>query len=178
MHARRNTLLALITLLAFVFAGIASAETPTKLSTASTVDFDGFLALSQEVAAYRADRLVDLEDFNSLARQPGVIILDTRSAFAYEMGHIDGAVHLNFSDFTTAKLAETIPDTSTTILIYCNNNFIEDIEPVMVKSAPLALNVPTFINLYGYGYTEIYELGELVSLVDERVNWVSPATLQ
>ena len=30
-----------------------------------------------------------------------------------------------------------------------------------------------FINLYGYGYENIYELGELVSTTDEGVNWVT-----
>lgn len=177
MNARRNTLLALLTLFAFIFAGLAAAEAPEPLSTAETVDFDGFLALSEEVAAYREDRLVSLERFNELASQPGVIILDTRSLFAYEMGHIDGAVHLNFSDFTDEKLAEVIGDRDTTILIYCNNNFLEDIAPVMLKRSPLALNVPTFINLYGYGYTDIYELGEMVSIEDPAVNWTASETL-
>ncbi|MCH2458294.1 MAG: rhodanese-like domain-containing protein, partial [Henriciella sp.] len=59
------------------------------------------------------------------------------------------------------------------ILIYCNNNFADDIAPVMLKRAPLALNIPTFINLHGYGYTNVYELGELVSTSDPDVNWVS-----
>lgn len=177
MNARRNTLLALLTLFAFVFAGLAAAEAPEPNSTAETVDFDGFLALSAEVAEYREDRLVSLERFNELARMPGVIILDTRSAYAYELGHIEGAVHLNFSDFTDEKLAEVIGDPDTTILIYCNNNFLEDVAPVMLKRSPLALNVPTFINLYGYGYTNIYELGEMVSIEDAAVNWVGPETL-
>ncbi|WP_272914642.1 hypothetical protein [Aurantiacibacter rhizosphaerae] len=36
----------------------------------------------------------------------------------------------------------------------------------------LALNIPTFINLYGYGYRNIGELGEKVALND--VEWVMP----
>ena len=28
----------------------------------------------------------------------------------------------------------------------------------MRKSRPLALNIPTFINLHGYGYKNVYEL--------------------
>jgi len=31
-----------------------------------------------------------------------------------------------------------------------------------MKSKPLALNIPTFINLYGYGYKNIYEMGSLL----------------
>ena len=41
------------------------------------------------------------------------------------------------------------------------------------KSAPLALNIPTFINLYGYGYRNIYELGDIVDFNDPAVEWVS-----
>lgn len=33
----------------------------------------------------------------------------------------------------------------------------------------LALNIPTFINLYGYGYTNVYELGEMVATTDPRL---------
>lgn len=54
-------------------------------------------------------------------------------------------------------LAELIGAKNRRILIYCNNNFSEKVAPVVLKSAPLALNVPTFINLYGYGYENIYE---------------------
>ena len=33
----------------------------------------------------------------------------------------------------------------------------------------LALNVPTYTNLYGYGYRNIYELNELVNINDQRL---------
>jgi len=36
----------------------------------------------------------------------------------------------------------------------------------------LALNIPTYINLYGYGYEDVYELNELVNINDPRVNFV------
>jgi len=39
------------------------------------------------------------------------------------------------------------------------------------KVISLALNVPTYINLYGYGYQNIYELDELVDLKDTRVKF-------
>ena len=35
----------------------------------------------------------------------------------------------------------------------------------------LALNIPTYINLYGYGYRNVYELNELVSVRDRRVEF-------
>jgi len=38
-----------------------------------------------------------------------------------------------------------------------------------VKEITLALNIPTYINLYGYGYKNVYELSELISVNDLRV---------
>ena len=174
MRERRNGYLALLTLFAFVFAGLASAQSsPQRATTGEAIDYDGFLSLTEDVDNLRQERLISLETFNEMAAESGTIILDTRSWFAFQAGHIDGAVHLNFSDFTDEKLAEIIPDRDARILIYCNNNFIDDAAPVMRKSAPLALNVPTFVNLVGYGYNNVYELGEMVALDDPDVNWVS-----
>ncbi|TPW03683.1 MAG: hypothetical protein FD124_2905 [Alphaproteobacteria bacterium] len=45
-------------------------------------------------------------------------------------------------------------------------------QPVVVKSVRLALNIPTFINLYGYGYPNIYELADIVDFNDPAVGWV------
>ncbi len=33
----------------------------------------------------------------------------------------------------------------------------------------MALNIPTYINLYGYGYRNVYELHELVNVDDPRI---------
>ena len=60
-------------------------------------------------------------------------------------------------------------------MIYCNNNFRDNVAPVTRKAVQLALNIPTFINLYGYGYENIYELNDVVAMSDPRVNWVSAA---
>ena len=176
MRSRRNGFLALLALATFVFAGMASAQpAPARGNTAAAIDYDGFLMLTEEVAQLRQERLVSLETFNQMAQTPNTIILDTRSRDAFEAGHIEGAVHLNFSDFTEEKLAKVIPDTDTRILIYCNNNFIDDAEPVLRKSAPLALNVPTFVNLVGYGYENVYELGDMVAMDDPNVHWITAA---
>ena len=75
-------------------------------------------------------------------------------------------------------LSEVIGSKQRRILIYCNNNFTDNVAPVMLKSAPLALNVPTFINLYGYGYENIYELSGEYSIEDPKVGWVSRPTYQ
>ena len=33
----------------------------------------------------------------------------------------------------------------------------------------MALNIPTYINLYGYGYRNVYELHELVNVNDRKI---------
>lgn len=159
--------------LAGTFAVPAGAQTEPAL-----VDYPGFLELGSDIAAYRETRLVDLDTFNALKRDPHTIIIDARSPGNYALGHIDGAINLNFSDFSAGMLAEVIGSKDRRILIYCNNNFTDNISPVVLKSAPLALNVPTFINLYGYGYENIYELSGAYSLEDADVDWISAPTYQ
>lgn len=53
----------------------------------------------------------------------------------------------------------------------------EAIETPVSKAKPLtlALNIPTFINLYGYGYRNIFELGELVNTNDLRIQFEGTA---
>jgi len=128
----------------------------------SNIYYQGFNQLTNEVEKYRNTRLIDVYEFNKMLKEPNTILLDTRSRAAFETRHIKGAVHLNFSDFTEGKLAKVIPSKETRILIYCNNNFSGDVTAFASKMAPLALNIPTFINLYGYGYKNIYELKDLL----------------
>jgi hypothetical protein len=35
----------------------------------------------------------------------------------------------------------------------------------------LALNIPTYINLYGYGYRNVYELNELINVSDPSIKF-------
>lgn len=135
----------------------------------SYVDYGQFSDLTQEVQGYRLERLVDFETFFEMAAEEGTILLDTRSKKAYVGKHLKGAVHLNFSDFTEEKLAQLIPSKETRILIYCNNNFLHDPLYFPPKRMSLALNVPTFINLYGYGYKNIYELSDRVRVDHEKL---------
>lgn len=160
-----------------VITAIAVVATPLGAQVAvgggaAQIDYAGFETLTQDVAAIRAQRLLSVDAFNARAEQSDTLILDTRSASAFRQGHIAGAVNLPFSDFTEESLAEVIgPDKGRTILIYCNNNFSDDVAPVMLKKAPLALNIPTFINLVGYGYANVWELGDTVETKD--VAWVA-----
>jgi len=161
------------------------------------VSYEDFKELVAEVEPHRQSRVLSLDQFLQMSKQPNVMILDTRSAFRYERIHLKGAKHLSFTDFTQSNLANVIPTPETTVLIYCNNNFDGnqvDFAPksasprllgarqpgnrvfesqVALQSKPLelALNVPTYINLYGYGYRNVYELGELVKVTDPRVQF-------
>jgi len=184
----RMKLNVLAVLLVLLGAHAGLAQTPSYPK--AKVSFDDFKGLVAEVEAHRASRLVDLDTFLKMSKEPGVIILDSRSAFRYERVHVQGAKHLAFTDFTQDALARVIPSFETKILIYCNNNFDGDQvdfaskvalprpfsnSPVGVQMAVqakpimMALNIPTYINLYGYGYRNVYELDELVNVNDPRI---------
>ncbi|MEO9462179.1 MAG: rhodanese-like domain-containing protein [Marinomonas sp.] len=150
----------------------ASNPPPALTQAAPQVDYAGFMGLTAEVAEYRQARLIQREAFFAKAAEDGGLILDTRSAAAFDAGHINGAINLPFSDFTDEKLAKVLgKDTSRAILIYCNNNFSDNAAPIMLKAAPLALNIPTFINLYGYGYKNVWELDGVMTTQD--VDWIA-----
>jgi rhodanese-related sulfurtransferase len=127
-----------------------------------------------EVEGHRAARMIDLDTFLRMSREEGVVVLDARSAFRFERIRMKGAKNLPFTDFTQENLAKLIPDPKTKILIYCNNNFdgnqrdfaskmfVPSLElqksQVVQQEKPrmLALNIPTYINLYGYGYRNVW----------------------
>ncbi|MGL5838837.1 MAG: rhodanese-like domain-containing protein [Sphingorhabdus sp.] len=140
------------------------------------IDYAGFKNLTDEVEPYRSERLISLAEFKARAANKDVLILDARSAQAFKEGHIAGAVNLPLPDFNAKSLADVIgknPDRE--ILIYCNNNFINNRRPVPTKIIRLALNIQTFVNLYGYGYKNVWELGEAVDMDSPEVGWVSAA---
>lgn len=150
---------------------IAQNQPPSETAVNPQVDYAGFLQLTEELAEYREKRLVSLKQFNAISKQQDAIILDTRSAASFAQGHIDGAINIPFSDFTEEKLTKLLGDKTRPILIYCNNNFRDDVPPIRLKRAPLALNIPTFINLYGYGYENIYELNGVTHMADPLARW-------
>ncbi len=162
-----------------MIATVLFTTTPVVAQTASgspLINFDGYTQLTAEVAPVRSARLIDLADFNHRAAKSGVLLLDARSSRAFADGHIEGAINLPLPDFTADALAEIIGnDPGREILIYCNNNFTNNRSPVATKRSELALNIQTFINLYGYGYKNIYELGEAVDMDMPEVRWVYPA---
>lgn len=140
------------------------------------IDYAGFLAHAAALEPVRRDKLLSWEEFSEKARQEGALLLDARSPWAFAQGHIKGAVNLPISDFTDAALAEVIganPDRP--IYIYCNNNFTDNRAPIVTKRVDMALNIQTFINLHGYGYTNVWELGAMVSTSQLGDDWVESA---
>ncbi len=168
-------------ILATLALSAISMMAQTENFTPAKVDFDAYEKLVTEVKEHRKSRLVNLEAFLKLSKQDDVIIIDTRSDAMYKSKHVKGAVHLNFSDFTQATLARLIKSKDTKILIYCNNNFDKDdinfptkaYVPAVKKekTITMALNIPTYINLYGYGYKNVYELSEFVNIYDTRITF-------
>lgn len=142
------------------------------------IDFPGFVAMAAAVQDVRATRLLDHRAFQAMAVAPGVLLFDARSAQAFAQGHIDGAINLPLPDFTAQSLRAIIgSNADRPILIYCNNNFMNNVAPVVRKMVTLALNIQTMINLHGYGYSNIYELGEVVDLSEPQVRWVEGQTV-
>lgn len=204
-----------IAFLLFLFVGFTSFA---QDSGSPLVSFEDYERLMSEVKEHRKARLVDLATFQRMSMRQDVYILDTRSKEMYDRKHVKGAIHLNFSDFTQENLDALFPNRDAVILIYCNNNFMTEIqegkiledrnfaskvsrpivEPILTqtiqlsssqevqnlsemnsitqtgiseKPITLALNIPTYINLYGYGYKNVYELNELISVFDSRIEF-------
>lgn len=182
----KNAIITPFLLFCFINSSVFSQTDSDQEAKKAFVSYDDFEALVKEVKAHREKRLLSVDEFAKLMNNNDVIILDTRSQAMYDEKHIKGAVHLTFADFTQENLAKVIPSFDTKILIYCNNNIEDDpvffatkaVEPSVAKSQnikqiTLALNIPTYINLYGYGYRNVYELADLISVVDSRIEFVS-----
>jgi hypothetical protein len=138
------------------------------------IDYPGFVELAGKVGEYRETRRLPWDAFAARALADGAVLLDARSETAFAQGHIAGAINLPLPDFTAERLAEVLgPDRDRPVYIYCNNNFADDRPPVVTKKVELALNIPTFINLYGYGYENVWELGEVIGTDGPGVSWVS-----
>ena len=171
-----------ILILSMTLLMCSTSETQKLDFPKAKVSYTDFEDLVKVVKAHREKRLISFDEFTKKSKDQNVIILDTRSKEMYDKKHVKGAVHLNFSDFSQSNLAKIIPNTESTILIYCNNNFdgdevhfmsktlvIPPSEEEKKKTLSLALNIPTYINLYGYGYKNVYELDELISFFDQRI---------
>ncbi len=184
----KNFITTLIILSGFSISSFGQEKMNYPKSYASYSDFK---YLVDKVEKHREKRLISLDIFLEKSKKKNVVILDTRSDFRYNRKHLKGAIHLDYTDFTQDELTKLIPDPNTIILIYCNNNFkgdqidfatklydptkeIKKTETQILsnrKPILLALNIPTYINLYGYGYKNVYELNELVDINDYRIEF-------
>lgn len=159
-----------LALLSFILA--AQSVSAAEPISNPLVDYPGFLENAEEVAGLRQDRVVTEAQFLAMAASPGTIILDARSANFFEMLHVRGAINLPFTDFIADALAKIIPAKDTPILIYCNNNFLNQPVAFASKVATTSLNVHTFNSLYSYGYRNVYELGPLIDASQTRLELV------
>jgi phage shock protein E len=147
-------------LLILLLALAGSAQTiPNPL-----INYSAFLNDADQANALRESRRLTEEQFLKKMAEPGVVVLDARSAAKFQLRHLKGAVNLSFPDFTADALAAIIPAKNTTVLIYCNNNFAGSPAAFPSKAPAASLNISTFVNLYTYGYTNIYELGPLLNV--------------
>lgn len=157
----RATLAALVLAIPCAFA----AQNPA-------VDVDAYRRDVAAATLLRTDRLVSEDEFIRMSRLPGTVIIDARSRPRYDALHVRGAINLSFPDFTAADLAAAVPDKSTRILIYCNNNFRDAPDPMPSKMPAAALNLATYTALYTYGYRNVYELQPLLSVSSTSLDMI------
>ena len=82
------------------------------------------------------ERRVTEQQFLNMASQPGTVVFDARSDDKYQRLHIKGAKHLDFTEITADNLSRVIPVKSTRVLIYCNNNFLNEPAAFAPKHRP------------------------------------------
>jgi phage shock protein E len=143
-----------------LFVGLASADEIRN----PLISYDAFKAGVDLVGEVREERRVTELEFMRMAADSRTIILDARSAEKFSMLHVKGARNLSLPDITEQELAKVIPSKDTRILIYCNNNFLNEPGAFPSKALSASLNVYTMNVLYAYGYTNVYELGPLIDV--------------
>jgi hypothetical protein len=156
-----------VSLIALAAAFAAAAEVvpdPGEQIVNPAIDPAAYLRVAGAAIEHRERRRVSEADFIRMSREPGTVVLDARSRAKFDELHVEGAVHLSFPDIAIDSLAALLPDKSTRILIYCNNNFRGAEGPFPSKLPSASLNLPTFIALYDYGYRNVWELGPLIDV--------------
>jgi hypothetical protein len=128
------------------------------------IDYPAFQQQVKLVGQWRETHRVTEDQFIEMAKRPDTVVLDARSHEKYQMLHITGAKHLSLPDFTAAELTKIIPNKSTPVLIYCNNNFLNSPRALPSKAPSASLNIYTINSLASYGYTNVYELGPLLDI--------------
>lgn len=141
------------------------------------IDMPEFLRISAEAAKHRETRRLSEEDFIHMSQERGVIVLDARSKAKFDLMHIKGAINLSFPDIDVASLKKTLPDKNARILIYCNNNFVNEEKAFPSKAPAASLNLSTYVSLYTYGYRNIYELAPQIDPAKSKLKLVPTASI-
>lgn len=132
------------------------------------IDPKQFMADVRASMMIRELHRVSWADFIRMSGEPGTIVLDARNPEKFRLIHFKGAKNLDFTLFTATELAKVIPAKTTRVLIYCNNNFVDNSPATATalgaKAVSASLNLMTFSNLYAYGYRNVYELGPVIDL--------------
>ena len=147
--------------LLLAFAGAAAAQTTI---TNRLINYPDFLEKARQAGIVRASHRLTEESFLAAMHEPGVVLLDARSTEKFKLRHLQGAVNLCLPDFTADELARIIPAKGTKVLIYCNNNFLRSPAAFASKAPGASLNITSYVNLYIYGYTNVFELGPLLDV--------------
>lgn len=148
---------------ALLLSLVSASEAQTTL-TNRLISYPDFLAAANQVNVIRKTHRLTEEKFLQVMAEPGVVLLDARSAANFKLRHLRGAVNLSLPDFTADTLATIIPTKQTKVLIYCNNNFLGSPISLGSKAPGASLNISSFVNLHTYGYTNIFELGPLLEV--------------
>ena len=154
--------------LVLIAAPVLAEDIPNRL-----IDYPAFEDNVHSVGLARESRRVSEAQFIRMAREPGTVVLDARSAEKFALLHVKGAVNLSLPDITEEELAKLIPSKATRILIYCNNNFLNEQRAFPTKSPAASLNVHTLNVLHAYGYSNVYELGPLIDVKAAKLRLVS-----
>ncbi len=133
------------------------------------IDYPGFQKIVDTSRQEREKQRLTEDEFLAAMKASDVVVLDARSATMYRLRHIKGAVNLPFTDFTAASLSSVLPTPETRVLIYCNNNFLNDPIAFTSKMPPASLNLSTYTSLKAYGYNHIYELGPLLDVTKTKI---------
>lgn len=133
------------------------------------IDYDAFASQVAHVGEIRQRHRITEDEFIRMAQEPGTVVLDARSAEKYAQLHVKGASNLSLPDITADELARILPDKSTRVLIYCNNNFLNAPGAFPSKAIDASLNIYTYNVLHSYGYENIYELGPLLDIRQTKI---------
>ena len=142
------------------------------------INYPAFLENARQANVLRQSRRLTEDQFLQMMAEPGVVLLDARSASKFKLRHLKGAVNLSLPDFTAEELNKIIPTKNTKVLIYCNNNFLGSPVSFPSKAPGASLNISTFVNLTTYGYTNVYELGPLVDVKTTKLPFEGTETLK